>query len=119
MRPFDLDAARKGAKLVTAEGEPARIINFDAKGKFHIIALVDIGSIELPYAYNDKGEYICREASEKDLMLDTQRRVGWVNINQSVEGGRYFDRPVFATEAGARASAMSSTVATVKVEWEE
>lgn len=39
-KPFDLDAAMCGAKVVTTEGYPTRILCFDRKGPRPIIALV-------------------------------------------------------------------------------
>lgn len=57
--PFDLEAAKKGAKLVTRKGRTARIICFDKNSNiFPIVALVkDNEGNEYPSVYTDKGHY--------------------------------------------------------------
>lgn len=41
MKPFDLEAAKNGAPVCTRGGRKVKIICFDRKGEFPIVALVD------------------------------------------------------------------------------
>lgn len=41
-KPFDLETAKQGAKLVTRDGKPARIVNWDMNDvKYPIVALIE------------------------------------------------------------------------------
>lgn len=40
MKPFNLEEAKAGAKVVTHDKRKVRILTFDAKGVFPIVALV-------------------------------------------------------------------------------
>lgn len=77
MKPFDLEAAKNGAKVCTRDGNPVRIICFDRAcpfDSFTIVALVKYGHVEEIILYTIDGRkinFIQRE-SPFDLMLKTQ-----------------------------------------------
>lgn len=58
-KPFNLEEAKAGKPIVTREGNPARVLCFDKKGMYPVIALVDFGDIEeaLSYDLEGKGGY--------------------------------------------------------------
>lgn len=88
---------------------------------------------ELIHAYADGAEieHLCIDGSWRDVKYPqflpdgkyrikpkTVKREGWINlykVNYGVKPGI----DVFDTEADARHMALSATIATVKVEWEE
>ena len=57
VKPFDLQKAKAGKPVCTRDGRKARIICFDAKGTFPIIALVDENAEE--FAYKTSINYEC------------------------------------------------------------
>ena len=56
----------------TREGRPVRIISWDAKGDYPIVALVDYGFKEAPESYTLDGKYDTRKnvRSSFDLVID-------------------------------------------------
>ena len=70
-KPFNIDEAKAGAKVVTRDGRPARIVCWDAKGKYPIIALLDCGKEgEIPYNYTTHGTTVIGcVTSDYDLFL--------------------------------------------------
>lgn len=59
--PFDLEKAKQGAKLVTSEGYPARIICWDCDSEdYKIVALVHVDGRESPVMFMENGmSYMC------------------------------------------------------------
>lgn len=57
MKPFDLQAAKNGAKVCTCDGRPVRIICYDRKGERPIVALIDkeCGDSDILYSFNNGG----------------------------------------------------------------
>lgn len=76
--PFEVDLAKKIAngevdgRIVTRDGESARIVCFDRKDEFRpIIALVNSGDIEVPYAFCLNGKFVNYDVLDThDLMLE-------------------------------------------------
>ena len=46
LKPFDIQKAREGKPVCTRDGRNVRIICFDAKGDYPIVALIESGNIE-------------------------------------------------------------------------
>lgn len=73
-KPFDLEAAKAGAKVVTRDGRQVRIICFDKKDpQYPIVALVpetkDIKSLEVVFIYQEDGRYFSTREHDRDLFL--------------------------------------------------
>lgn len=76
--PFEVELAKKitngeiGGKIVTRNGESARIVCFDRKDEFRpIIALVNSGDIEVHYAFSLNGKFVNDDVLDThDLMLE-------------------------------------------------
>ena len=96
-REFDLDAAvNRGATLRTRGGYPARIVATDAKGKYPIVALVDVGSEELALRYTKEGRVNAGNGivSNYDLVTEEKRY-----INLFRRGKKFFvGRPHMSVE---------------------
>lgn len=118
MKEFDLEAAKAGAKVCTRDGRPARIVCFDAKSKYPILALIMRGDgKESPYTYTIDGHFRDVADFPSDLFMSSTKHEGWVNIYR--EYGLYV-LGIYETEAMAKQEIIpSGYVATAKIEWEE
>jgi hypothetical protein len=67
MKPFDIELARKGAKVQTIEGEPVKILTLNAIGDYPIIALV--GKEEQLHRFTLKGYSQDKCANFIDLVM--------------------------------------------------
>ncbi len=83
-KPFDIKAAKAGARVVTRDGGAARIVCFDRKCLAgHIVALVDITpKVESIEEYTDSGCHFADEAwHELDLMMATDEEGNYIYNN--------------------------------------
>lgn len=120
MKEFDFNKAKEGHPLVTRNGRKARVICFDAKNeKYPIIALItESDEKEYPYSFNKNGSMYCNGIHESDLFMAPEIHTGWINIDVRIgktrEGSAIYD-----TKEEALKYALPTTVATIKVDWEE
>lgn len=125
MKPFDLEAAQKGAKVCTRSGNPARIIAFDAKMKSHsIIALVDLydNRGETVISYTSVGRHCSNGATSiYDLVMAPTKIRKWINVYRTLGKARKVGKQVFATKRSAERAGHKSVfyIATIPIEWEE
>ena len=94
-KPFDVEAAKNGAKVETRDGDSVRIICYDRLGsKYPIVALVNYKSSESCYTYTIGGNIYYNEPNENDLVIieeveETKFNVGdWItdgNITIQIE----------------------------------
>lgn len=82
MKPFNLEAAKAGKPVVTRDGNPARIICFDANRRFPLIALVASPQVEGIYTYTEGGRYSSggRDSSYDLWMKEDVTRTKWVTL---------------------------------------
>lgn len=69
MKPFNLEAAKAGAPVITRDGRGARITCFDNEGDYPILALIE-GNKKEVYAYNSNGSMIYGVSAPGDLFMD-------------------------------------------------
>lgn len=132
MKPFNLEAAKNGAKLVTGEGEPARILcydfllyNFEKEILVKCIAAAiksKINDCECEYVhfFNYDGENLLESNSK--LFIETKKKQGWINILREKNSGTLFSGTIYDTEEKAKNLILSDDyeeVAIKKIEWEE
>lgn len=69
---IELGALR--ARIVTRDGRPARIVNWNAKGSHPIVALVDLGQLEKAHQYTLKGRTDSRDfvKTNSDLLIEEE-----------------------------------------------
>ena len=119
MKPFNLEEALSGKKIVTRAGYTARILATDIKGvPFNIAVAADtFNGTECIYTVNITGHVYTSNDSKSDLFMAKTTKEGWINIYKNGSTGSH----VYPTEAVAiKASGTGfSYVATAKVEWEE
>lgn len=69
MKPFDLEAAKRGAAVCTRDGSCVRIVCTDCRGEDPIVALVDYETGEDVSTYNSRGRYHRSADSDLDLFM--------------------------------------------------
>ena len=72
MKPFDLEAAKKGAKVCTRNGLPARIVTFsnDPNSNYPIIAIIRDHDAEFEFSYSLDGFFnIKKKGDLADLVM--------------------------------------------------
>ena len=119
LKPFDLEAARSGKPVCTRDGHKARIICFDRRGPYPIIALIDDGDLEIELSFFANGSYMSESGSGHDLMMLPEKHEGWVNVYRDfnvVHAKNIFDT---MEEALKNIGGGDNCVATVKIEWNE
>lgn len=80
-QPFDLEAAKAGAPLVTRDGRKARFVAHvpEAHARYRVLAMIDGGSAA--FAFHENGAYYSNLEYEVDLfMAPKPKRTVWVNI---------------------------------------
>ena len=82
LKPFDLNAAKLGKPIYTRDGRKARIVCFDAKGDYPIIALIDNITTEINLHYTLDGKAHEYTESDYDLMMLPEKREGDTVINK-------------------------------------
>lgn len=80
MKPFDLEAAKAGAPLVTRDGRPAKFIAHvaEAHPNQRLLVLVD-GDVHIRF---DNGQFDSSSdaMSDHDLFMAPVKRTVWVNL---------------------------------------
>lgn len=121
-KPFDLEASKAGAPVMTRDGRPVRILAFDVEGaRYPVVAAVKTldGKREAIQMYTESGEYSYVVAKhDYDLVMARVKHRAWVNV---YKGEQYHIGDTFDTEEEAiKYGEKSSTyITTVLVEWEE
>ena len=122
MKQFNLEEylANPSKKIVTREGNPARIICTDVKGaSYSVLALVDKGDYEGPTLYTKKGEYSLGTECSYDLFFASEKHEGWINLYKSGINWS-LGSSIWQTEEEAKKwVGAADYAATIKIEWEE
>lgn len=76
LRPFDLEQAKAGAKVVTRDGRPARIVCWDGEARsgdaiYPLVALIGIGRYQSAALYSDGGTALSSPPSLDLFMAPT------------------------------------------------
>lgn len=122
LKPFNLEAAKAGAKVVTRDGRLVRIICTDYKNdNYPVVALLSDGGEESVATYTIDGiNSIGCQMDCFDLFMAPTNRRGWVNLRR-ISNGVCADYKVFPTKWDAETAGVTydDYVATVPVDWEE
>ena len=124
LKPFDIQKAREGKPVCTRDGRKARITCFDLKNEeYPIVAAIRNDSSETLLSYTINGEIVKGNyKSDKDLMMFSEKKEGWVNIVRGSNGSPHMGRGIFQSkeEAENAIKAFSDNlIDTVKINWEE
>ena len=123
LKPFDLEKAKQGAKLVTRDGRPARIICWDLKCDMYPIVAVflnkhDEEDIE---TYTTSGKCVNDYDDSLDLFMAPTTVERWVNVYKKENEyyyGRYYGSEQEALE-NYQEYQNAKYIATAKLSWEE
>ena len=113
MKPFDLNSAKAGKPVCTRDGRKARIICFDKKGDYPIVALVnDYNEEEYIKNYDKFGKKFIDGETTDDLMMLPEKKEGWAVIRRS---------DIYENEGQAKEAMLNSHIAVMikKITWEE
>ena len=125
---FNLEEAKAGKPVCTRDGRKARIICFDAKGDYPIIALIDDTTKETNLHYTVNGRAHAYTESDYDLMMLPEKKEGWVNVYKRENEYIYENEcnvstgiVVYKSEGEAKRNIDKSGiyVNTIKINWEE
>ena len=122
LKSFDIEAAKSGKPVCTRDGHKARIICFDKKGAYPIVALVnDYNEEEYIKNYDEFGKKIIGRETGDDLMMLPKKKDRWVNIYRNEKGEYWSEQILFSTKKDATDFVHNHAqyVTTVKIEWEE
>lgn len=118
-KPFSLEKAKSGEPVTTMMGDDVRILCFDAKNSFPIVALVKRKhGPEMPMLYNENGK--CSKANVQgifDLYMKKKNKVAWANVYRNEEGETYTSK-LYDTMEEAIADRQEGAFDTVKIEYE-
>lgn len=120
LRPFDLEAAKAGKPVCTRDGRKARIICWDKKGNYPIVALIQDNENSEHIEYYTENGIFSNGGNEKnrDLMMFTRKKEGWLNIYKDFEDTVCCVYPT-EKEALEDGETEKDYITTIKIEWEE
>ena len=79
-KPFDAEAAKRGARVETKDGQPVRILCYDRVDiNYSIVALINRQNIELCATYNSKGQMHYDRITDSDLVIVEEVEVSKFN----------------------------------------
>lgn len=102
MKPFDLEAAKRGEPIVTRDGRPVKFIAHvpEANDGARVVVMFD-GEIESHW--EDGSYYTKSAASRNDLFMAPRKRTVWVNVyppDTNCFGGAYETEAIANNYAG-------------------
>ena len=106
-------------KVVTREGEPVRILCTDlADDDYPVAAATKNWHVD---KYTAAGLFQAANETKYDLFFapERQQHEGWVNVMRNVLSNKGYLITVYGSEEEAKSHAKDSTLATVKIKWEE
>ena len=124
LKPFDLEKAKAGAKVVTRDGRNVRIICWDREeSTYPIVALVmdKDGTEEDTETYTLDGACVEGEKNSIDLLMAPTTVERWVNVYKKENEyyyGRYYGSEQEALE-NYQEYQNAKYIATAKLSWEE
>lgn len=115
MKPFNLEKAKQGAKVITREGRKVEILTFSRRHPyFPIVALVDEGDEEVIRMYTNEGRYY---TTDTDSYLDLMMAPTKVYMNVYRVGNTYeLGRNTFSTKEKAMDCRGTDYVKTIEID---
>ncbi len=116
LKPFNLEKALAGEKVVTRDGR--NVVEIVKLNKTEVSrSVIAVIEGQTWYAYTVDGRYGTQQYSPFDLLMVSTKKQGWINIydNNPTETGRR----IFSTKQEAEDTAGSRLITTVMIEWEE
>lgn len=120
--PFNVELAKKGAKVQTANGRDVKILCYNRKSKnYPIVALVQSSNHEYEdsIVYTIDGKFIENNNSEEfDLVLLVETKTIYINMYRSYTGVFYLSQDTFKDKDTAELTGKSlpGYVKTIEIE---
>ncbi len=118
LKPFNLEKALAGEKVVTRDGRNVvEIVKLNkVMGACNIVGVTEEGKW---YSYTSDGCH-CTKGTvyDNDLFMTTTKKQGWINIYKQV-GNTYVATVYLSEEEALQNRCIISFVDTVMIEWEE
>lgn len=120
LKPFSLEEAKAGKPVCTRDGRKARIIAADLNNKTYPLAAVieNNGEENEVHNYTSDGLATYGTLNDADLMIITEKKGGWVNVDKRSNGDVIISKP-YSTRDEAIHNSTELTIDTVNMEWEE
>lgn len=118
MKPFNLEEALAGKPICTRKGLPARILDTNLKGRAQpiVVAILSRDGCEYVRSYAEDGKLFSTLETEDDLVMKSEKRVGWINIYtlSKTSGNIYKTR-----DEAIKNRSLAGYVGTIQITWEE
>lgn len=122
LKPFDIEKAKAGAKVVTRDGRNVRIIcwdKLDDDDTYPIVALVkDKDGTEDTEIYTLDGACVVDQKYDLDLFMAPTTVEQWVNVYKD-ENGVYFYAFHNSEQKAHQYKDVKNYITTIKITWEE
>ena len=121
MKEFSIELAKASKPVCTRDGRKARIVCYDVKGDYPILALIERSNVEEGvYTYNINGHFLPNREHYNDLIIAPEKHEGWVNIYHDENSVTFAGERIYDSKKEAIANMVEhSYIATIKIEWEE
>lgn len=91
MKPFDLEAAKRGEPICNRDSEGCVFITHvpDANPEYRVVALTPFKEV---YCFYETGSYYCDDSvSRHDLFMAPRKRTVWVNLYEEGKFARHYE----------------------------
>lgn len=121
LKPFDLEAAKRGETVVAGYGSKVRIVFFDMKNPRYPIVAIQSGDdgIETEESFSLKGKYVFGEENDdQDLFMASKTKTYYVNVFKDSYGNAITGR-TYNSEEEAIDNKTTTHIKTISFEIEE
>lgn len=118
MKPFNLEEALAGKKVITRDGQEVTQLHLfkNVILKHSLFGVLDNNILSW---HKNTGRYnINIEYHDDDLFMASEKKEGWINIYNNKNGDRIVGT-IFRTEQEAKNQIGMDIIAIVRIEWEE
>ncbi|WP_331694603.1 hypothetical protein [Pandoraea sputorum] len=104
-KPFDLEAAKAGAALITRDGRAARFVAYVPEEPHTFRVLAHVTGERHTMHFCDNGAFLSGEANRRDLFMAPVKRTVWVNLYGGERGDdvQVGQQVTYATQEAAAA----------------
>lgn len=123
LKPFDLEAAKNGAEVITRDGRAVRLLCFDRKSEDGpIVGLVYNADIdeEFERSWYCSGQFYKDKDNKTDLFMKPVKKTGWVNVYDEPGSCRVGSFKIYASKEAAEEGRGGSHAKgqAIKIEWQ-
>lgn len=129
MKKFDLNEAKGGRPICTADGYPVEILKWDAEGNLPLIGYIKVPDEDevKACAWNEDGRVYEKGFCDNDLRMASTEYEGWIPLFKNTEentektfmsvfGGKIYNNITDANLDGYKAS---NFIGSARIKWED